>query len=161
MRIFALLHAHGSDPLVTGPLTLLLMLLLLRLLGRAGSAQQGLQCYLGGILFSVVNVLPIVPEASVDGLAASNGDGRGPGCAAPSTIGDNVEDRRVKVATLAVVCWTRLVEYGTKKWPKMTFIDMICKGGCRKLCWLELCKNRSSYLVACPARVRSGGRWQK
>ena len=91
------------------------MRLLLRLLGRAGGAQQGLQCYLGGILFSVVNVLSIVPEASVNGLASPDGDGRGPGCAAPSPIGDNVEDRRVKVAALAVVCWMRSVECRAKK----------------------------------------------
>ena len=135
VRILALLHAHGSDALVAGPLTLLWMLLL-RLLGRAGSAQQGLQCYLRSILFGIVNVLPIIPEASVDGLVASDGDGRGPGCAAPSTIGDNVEDRRVKVATLAVVCWTLLVEYATRGWPKVsrrrTFVGMMVGGGSGK-----------------------------
>ena len=98
-------HAHSPDALAASPLLLVLVLLLLGLglRRRARSAGQGLECYFGGVLFGVVHVLSVIPEASVDGLVASDGDGGGPSGAAAAAVRDDVEDGRVELGAAAVI----------------------------------------------------------
>ena len=66
------------------PIVPLLQLLQMRRLGSRGRRQlaEALQRTLGGVLASVVDVLPVVPEASVDGLRADGHGARPRGAAA-------------------------------------------------------------------------------
>jgi len=57
--------------------------------------------------FGVIDVLPVIPEAGVDGLVAADGDGGGPGGAATAAVGDDVEDGGVELGAAAVI-WVEL-----------------------------------------------------
>ena len=91
-------HAHSPNALSASPL-----LLLLGLRRRTRSAGQGLECYFGSVLFGVVHILSVIPEAGVDGLVASNGDGGGPSGAAATAVRNDIEDGRVELGAAAVI----------------------------------------------------------
>jgi len=72
-----------------------------RLRGRDGvGAGQPVDGTFGGIFFSIIEVLAVVPESRFQGRAV-NRHSAGPGCAAAAAIGHKVEDGRAKLGISA------------------------------------------------------------
>ena len=95
--LFSSIDLHTTSPYTLPPLSPSLLL-------RRRGTHELLQSDFGGVLFGIVDVLAVVPEARIDDLIAFDRDSGGPGSTSASAVGDDVEDWRMLLGAAAVVC---------------------------------------------------------